>query len=486
MADDVVPQPSVLDSTAVDPQQAVDAVFTDSSPVSQPPVTPPVLPPQPLAPEPIEPPPVPTIVPPSVPPVPPATASVDPSPIPSVPTPPTTTTEELPLGLATPPPPHPLGDGTVPAPIPPKPKKGRKALAFLAGFIFLISGILGGGYYFLKNYFPTSPSTIANIQSNYPSPKECNGACDNGRLLKWDYGQDKCIDSGKACVGTVSHSVELDVSYDKCKEGEPKLSAWCDGCGGFCIAPVDKTCNQMAIEKCGEYPTYGANIVACDGKELTNCQTECGKCFDSVGLCKKTTVVGGKDVEIGLCGIVDLVSHNPAPSGTKNYYYCPGVFTDMPGGCSTPGKPPNLGCYCGTLQIDTGSGFESSIMKCGCGGTKPSKPPVLPSIPPSPSPSPSYSMSCTGLTKNVAAPIVGSKITFTCAGATVPPAGATLLKYDFRYNIDGGVWKTLTNKTKATAELTIAACGSYSVQCRACVTYGGQTTCDPIWQGATQ
>jgi len=96
-----------------------------------------------------------------------------------------------------------------------------------------------------------------------------------------------------------------------------------------------------------------------------------------------------------------------------------------------------------------------------------------------------YSMSCTSLTKNVVSPIVGSKITFTCVGATVPAAGASLLKYDFRYNIDSGSWTTLANKTSTTVELTVAACGTYSVQCRACVTYQGTTQCDPIWQGAT-
>jgi hypothetical protein len=97
-------------------------------------------------------------------------------------------------------------------------------------------------------------------------------------------------------------------------------------------------------------------------------------------------------------------------------------------------------------------------------------------------------MACTGITSAPAvtptAPVIGNKITFTCAG-TVTPATAGTLSYKFRYNIDNGTYKSLTNKTPTTAELSIAACGSYSVECQACATLNGVVTCDPVWTGAS-
>lgn len=383
--------------------------------------------------------------------------------------------------------------------------------------MFLLIAGIAGGFYFYTNYLPPRPSEIASIQSQYPSPKDCNGACFDGRLLKWDYRQDKCIDSGKACVVTEQHSKEVECGTTG--------SVPCDACGGFCILPIDKTCNQMGVEKCGESPVFGAS---CSEAKLPGYNKTC-TCdgtgpyyFDADGVCDQAEAnrLGLKDQnynEVGLCALAKngcndgppLPGVNPPPTvscdftcsssgcqctSTRNecivYHWKCNRIDNLGGGCQdgTPktGQSANFSASCGSEQIDvmchgTSVAFRSRVNTAVCGAT-PSRPPRSPL----PSAAIEYSMSCTGLTKNVVAPIVGSKITFTCAGATVPPAGATLLKYNFRYSLDSGAWKNLTNKTNSTAELTIAACGSYSVQCRACVTYGGQTQCDPIWQGATQ
>lgn len=97
-------------------------------------------------------------------------------------------------------------------------------------------------------------------------------------------------------------------------------------------------------------------------------------------------------------------------------------------------------------------------------------------------------MSCNILTSTpdvkTTNPAIGNTITFTCAGSVVPASAGTL-SYKFRYSINSGTVTTLTNKTATTAELTIAACGSYSVECQACATLNGTLTCDPIWTGAT-
>lgn len=127
--------------------------------------------------------------------------------------------------------------------------------------------------------------------------------------------------------------------------------------------------------------------------------------------------------------------------------------------------------------------------QCGepgqCGpGTNVRSPSPKPSVPASPNPSPSPTMACTGLTQTPATqPVIGSKLTFTCAGS-VTPSNASTLSYNFRYAINNGSWVNLTNKTTATAELTISACGTYKVECRACATFGGLIKCDPFWQYA--
>lgn len=96
-------------------------------------------------------------------------------------------------------------------------------------------------------------------------------------------------------------------------------------------------------------------------------------------------------------------------------------------------------------------------------------------------------MACIGIAKTPTSgnAAIGDKLTFTCSGSVTPPTAGTL-SYKFRYSINGGVPTALTNKTTTTAELTIAACGSYKVECQACATLNGVLTCAPNWTGATQ
>lgn len=92
---------------------------------------------------------------------------------------------------------------------------------------------------------------------------------------------------------------------------------------------------------------------------------------------------------------------------------------------------------------------------------------------------------CSNLTRTpTTTPVIGDKVTFTCVGASVP-AGSVNLSYKFRYSLNSGAYLNLANKTATTSELTIAACGNYSVECQACGTINGVLTCDPTWAGAT-
>jgi hypothetical protein len=162
----------------------------------------------------------------------------------------------------------------------------------------------------------------------------------------------------------------------------------------------------------------------------------------------------------------------------------------------------SLGCFCGTVQVDTGTGHQSYSSTCGCDqnvnesshnvcntttkaceqvsgagtDTCTTDADCLTTTP---------TMACTGLAQAPAAPAIGDKVTFTCSG-TITPANAGTLSYKFRYSVGTGAVTALANKTATTAELTIAACGDYKVECQTCATISGVLKCDPTWIGATQ
>lgn len=473
MADDVVTPPSVTVPKPEDPQQAVDAVLATAVPTS----------------------PVPTPVP-TPPPV--SSGSVPLPPLPPSPivSPLTTTpvmTEELPLGLTTPgnlAPPINISDpitpgtiGTVPVPLPLKPKKGRKVLAFVAGFVLLISGILGGFAYYSRQFQAVDP-VIAGVLTQSYDKTSCHGCLRGGKLV-WRGGE--CVQSG-TCNANDADLQWLEIRDEaKCNQAG---GVYCAGCKGFCNISKDRGCNDLQVAKCNELPQYGANWVkatngSCPGGYSKKCN--CGTsdyCFDKEGYCGNETGPGVSQdtLDHGLCqitddpkkqgdGIADKINDG---TGTE-IFFCANRFDNLSAGCQDQlvGSDFNLNCYCGTVQIDKpGQGFETKSMQCGCkDDTKLDT---------------NRAMSCTGITRSpTTVPKIGDKLTFTCAGKLTGVPNATL-SYKFRYQIDTGSYKTLTNKTATTAELFVAACGTYKVQCQACVTVLKVTKCDPTWQGATQ
>lgn len=503
----------------VDPQSAVNAALGGT-----------------VNPEPT--PPTPTPPPPPIPATDPVTPPAPPTPPPNPPTPPepvaTAMSPDLPLAFAKPASDQKTEATTVPpAPTLPveAPKKKGKLGVILAGILGLFI-VLGGsvfGYLYYTENLPPSKSEIANIQTKYPDKASCEGACDAGRLLRWDAKNGRCEDSGKSCSGEGTaqqlHSYVVNRTYENCKPGSG--FAWCDGCGGFCIAPIKETCNQMQVAKCGESPIVGAS---CSTTKLPGYTQTC-ECdgngpyyFDATGICdsndpkaKGTTDPKYYDAN-GLCAVAKMTNCattggaggtgvscdftcdgngcrcDSDRNGCQIYHWKCDRITDLDIGCQdgTPkiGMSASFNASCGSEQIDvvchgTNVGFRSRVTDVKCGS--PSKPPtVIPSPSPSPSPSTTTAMSCTGISKNVATPEIGDKVTFTCAGSTTPASLGSSLAYNFRYNINSGNWQTLANKTSTTAELSVDACGTYAVQCRACLTTAGTTTCDPVWQGATQ
>ncbi len=434
MADEPLGGASV---NSTDPQQFVDAALSAPTVASTPlPTPPPPLQPTPppmLSPTPIVPP-----------------APTAPSPVP----PPT---EEVPLGLLKTEPPAPIPT-TVPAPVMPPPNKGGKVLAFLAGFVLLVSGILGGFAYY-SNQFQKVDPVIAGILTSSYTKDQCHGCLRGGKLV-WRGGE--CVQSGTCSPGD-DDLQWLDIRDSaKCSQAG---GVYCAGCGGFCNISNDRGCNNLQLAKCGEGPEYGANIVACGSSAaVTNCQSQCGKCFDRQGECQHETTPGVQD---GLCAVGEIADN----TGEVNYeYFCPGMVEETQAGCQTPGKPANPNCFCGTVQTDGPNGVHSQTMTCGCRDDD--EPPEI-------------GMKCIGITRapNTETKL-GDKLTFTCAGRVTGIPGATL-SYKFRYQLNSGNWATLANKTTTTAELAVAACGTYKVQCQACVKVLNNTRCDPTWQGAT-
>lgn len=307
-------------------------------------------------------------------------------------------------------------------------------------------------------------------------------------------------------------------------------------------------CNAYVSNKCGTPIIYGANgtpkvgTAACNVNGV-NKECQCGTrsyCFDKTGICNQAeadkanadqpgSYLGTNYDQMGLCSAVG--NYDPATGGftprtstNDNRYTCtdngcsvldsswPTCYTirytcsDTVAGnsCTTsssafisatqPAQSTSFEGKCGTVeQLDVScgqSGYVTSRTRknAECFSTPRSSGTPRPSTPSSPTPTPSGapSMSCTGITRApTTAPVVGSALTFTCAGQ-VRPTSAGTLNYKFRYRVNSGAYTTLANATATTAQLTIEACGSYEVQCQACTTLNGVLTCDPIWTGATQ
>jgi hypothetical protein len=219
---------------------------------------------------------------------------------------------------------------------------------------------------------------------------------------------------------------------------------------------------------CGVY--FNAGKTCADGANPGgNPGTDYSKCFSwsTNGLTMKA---GGEDCKTCF--------------GAK--WTCENKGQSFAGGCQD-GTPVRTSATITSLSFDRKCG-EVQQIDVSCGTFHEfrsyiSGPCTNPSASPTASPL-SSGLSCTSLTKNVAAPTIGSVVTLTCAGTVTPP-GTTTLSYKFRYNVNGGAWIPLTNTTTTTSQLTPNACGSYVAQCQACGTINGSLVCDPNWVAAT-
>lgn len=430
-------------------------------------------------------------------------------------------TEPVPESPAPVPPPPPAPLPSAPSPEPKQKTKG-KILGVFLGILMLGAAAFGGYTYYVNNF--GQEATIAEITDK----SKCTGCSkpQDGGWLVWRDGQCKVVGTcnsskdGQNTQNPTTPTPVPNVGNKEACEAAGKAAGttyfWCAGCGGFCNTDGLKTCNVLQQEKCGEAISLGASCSKTPGGAFTNA-CDCDKngtddtWFDKTGYCNAKDAQGTVDPAYydtwGLCAVAGSCEGTGTDPGTgagamysctnsgcsltaagiaakwKIYKWHCDKTTDLSGGCQdgTPniGNTQNFSANCGSEQIDVNNGsatvtFRSKIYAKACTTTITTPPPGGPT------------MACTGITRTpTTTPKIGDKLTFTCAGSVTPSTAGTL-SYKFRYSFNNGAAVSLTNKTPTTAELAIAACGTYKVQCQACATLNGVLTCDPVWTGATQ
>lgn len=399
-------------------------------------------------------------------------------------------------------------------PVEDKPKKKSKLMLVIIG-IFAMLGVLGaGGFYAYKQVVPQSnkvavvnPKPVAKVKPKDADQASCNGCskAQDGGWLVWRNGECKVtgICNSTSAAGTAKDTevpnTETTLNNKGACEGTGLGYVWCssvDSTGkayAFCNTK-GIGCNQAAVE---EGYTIQLGIVKCRCKNTNPTSKVCTE--------YEADINDPAYQGVTLATITAVNSQCKAQAmGTGSFICREGVKGYSGGQCTADNGSPfngNLGCFCGTVQVDTGTGHTSYQSTCGCQQNNPethkscntttkvcetvdgpgadtcatdancvTAAPVL---------------ACTGLTNTPAAPVIGQTVTFTCAG-TITPTGAATLSYKFKYSLNDGADQLLANKTNTTAELAITACGTYSVQCKVCATIAGVLKCDPTWTGAIQ
>lgn len=439
----------------------------------------------------------------------------------------------------------PAPTGVAPAPEKKKSKMG-KILAVFFGFLMLGGAAFGGYTYYINNY--GEQATIALITEK-DKCTGCSKP-ENGSWLVWRNGQCKVSGTCNATNPNQNNPNPNPDKTEKGPGNCTRATAsTCCGAGySYCGGAINQCVTFAALSAagggCNKYGevvygiaiVYGANYKpAVNGTCAKGSGFEkgcnCGGtavCFDKPGICDqddatKQGALGTNYNSIGLCAVAGNYKGNvfTLENNTAEYTCTDSSCTAKGSGCisiryTCGGTVPGYSCTdsinhptfqtkTSVAQVGTATTFSNKCgtveqidVSCGDGGSPPKlayvtsrtkiNPPCTKTTTTTTTTTETPTMSCTGLTSVPAltpAPVIGAKLTFTCAGV-VTPATAGTLTYKFRYSINSGAVTPLANKTPTTAELTIAACGTYSVECRACATLAGVVTCDPIWTGATQ
>lgn len=228
------------------------------------------------------------------------------------------------------------------------------------GVVFLFLSLVGAIYLSFQNADSRNLATVTRCE-DYGSPKarqQC--AAENGGDMK------ALINKGNEIIACKNNGKDI----------------FCDGCGGFCISGVTKTCDQAILAKCGEYPTRGSTITGIGDCTPSSAGVKC-----SCGVANTQVCFSNKNIDApdngcnrtdgnSLCDVwknfgqpkTQAELDNNSSTSPSTLYFCPNRFLGQDGSNCTTAPPAgfNKSCYCGTIQMDTGNGFKSESMSCGC------------------------------------------------------------------------------------------------------------------------
>lgn len=247
-------------------------------------------------------------------------------------------------------------------------KKSALAIVLMLGLFFLVS--------------PTDASAQC---SSYTSSGSCTGSCSptkaDGNKYKcaWRSGSQTCQETSNLCSTSGSGSVPVTgAGYDECVRGSTgRQGYWCSGCGGFCLSGSYTVngqpagCNQAQEAKCGQ---PSSNTVSCI------CTRR-----NSDGTCSSWNADDfGNEEAARQCQTQCPSGGTTCSFGTGAYLCAPTVNLTNTFCSANNGVPFNgnvNGCFCGTVQVDTGTGHTSYSNQCGCSSTSTSTSTPPPSTP---------------------------------------------------------------------------------------------------------
>lgn len=225
-----------------------------------------------------------------------------------------------------------------------------------------------------------SPTGCSAKTSSGSCESSCSPEKSNGKKFECKWINGHCTESANECgsSGNNKHTTKVACGTT----GSVQCGKTPDGCGGFCILPVDDTCDDMLRKECNFEPQRGANYKAnasyfnkndCpSGYQSAFC--DCTNPSDSkrYGVCFDRGLDTQCHTSDGLCAVFNNSQTTGGPNGekcgVKKTYYCDSKV-DLSGGKScdtstggTTTKPAN---FCGTIQEDIScQGFKTTVIPC--------------------------------------------------------------------------------------------------------------------------
>lgn len=255
------------------------------------------------------------------------------------------------------------------SPVEIKPKKKNMAGIIIGLILFL--GVVATGAYFIAK-----PESLADFRSlATQSAKNLSGKqLDNYNDCLKESGRENCNRQFDVTNPVLPKGEDYEPPIDKSTPAgtcPPGYIVCGSGSSAFC-GSEDKTCNEQLAERNPD-ATVQTGVVKCkqDSDGVWGADPAMNYSPISIG----PNAVGVKDGKSVLTQVTEQCKKQMAvggfaTSGTTKKYICKvGVKNYTSGQCTeNNGKvfTGNLGCFCGTVQVDTNTGHESYTSTCGC------------------------------------------------------------------------------------------------------------------------